>query len=159
MRHVILSLVYSIILSLTPPQLLAAGNECTFNGVDLSSLSGDWQTVGYETCNGCNSNVYLNLSICSPLQDLTCGSNVSVCYMNILLETVTPQGVPAGDYNSRAIEYFPGNKTMEITFDYHLQNIQVIYVIITHTLYLSLFPLSRVPQLYCYSVGNISVYR
>ena len=126
MRHVILSLVYSVILSLIPLQLLVADNDCTFNGVDLSSLSGDWQTVGYETCNGCNSNVYVNLSICSPLQDLTCGSNVSVCYLNILLETVTPQGVPAGDYNSRSIEYFPGNKTMEITFDYHLQNIQVI---------------------------------
>ena len=107
----------------------AANSSCSLGGFDLSSLAGDWQTVGYETCLGCGSNVYINLSICSSLQDLTCGEGVSICYLNILVESVTPHGVPAGSYSSRRVQYNNDNKTMEITFDYHLQNHQVMHFI------------------------------
>ncbi|KAI6655208.1 Cation-independent mannose-6-phosphate receptor-like [Oopsacas minuta] len=122
MRYVLVSILCCV--SLFAPLLLATDTNCTLGGLDLSSLSGDWQTVGYETCIGCSSNVYLNLSICSALQDQTCGEGVSVCYLNIILESVTPKGVPAGSYSSESVEYFNDNKTMEITFDYHLQNHQ-----------------------------------
>ena len=112
-------------LSLLAQSSSAADGNCSLAGFDLSSLSGDWQTVGYETCSGCSSNVYINLSICSPLQDLACGEGVSVCYQNILLESVTSQGVPAGSFASRRVQYNNDNKTMDIAFDYTLQNQQV----------------------------------
>ena len=118
-------LVCSILaVSLLTECVSTADSNCSLAGFDLSSLAGDWQTVGYETCSGCNSNVYINVSICSALQDLTCGEGVSICYQNILLETVTSHGVAAGIFSSRRVLYSNDNKTMEIAFDYHLQGQQ-----------------------------------
>ena len=122
--------VFTVVLCLLSLELGATesgGTGCpVVAGFNLSALSGDWQAVGDDTCEGCSSQNYLNLSICGPLTDPTCGGgDASICFLNSLLLSPGGQAVSAGISATRQVHYNNATRAITLTYDYYLSHQKV----------------------------------